>query len=152
MRLEDELKMKQFSNSFQRLHLNIIFTANWLETKLHEILKDYKITTSQYNVLRILRGQKGNPMNAFAIQERMIYRNSNVTRIIEKLVEKGLVTKNTCVENRRKVEVSLTEKGAELLTNTDDAIRGYENAADTFISESEAGNFANVLDQIRSEA
>ncbi len=103
MRLEEELKMHQFTNNFQRAYLNIVFTANWLNSNTHKQLKPFNITTPQYNVLRILRGQKGIPMNVFAIQERMTHRMSNVTRIIEKLVDKNLVSRNDNKENKRMV-------------------------------------------------
>ncbi len=83
-------------------------------------LKSFNITTPQYNVLRILRGQKGQPMSAFAIQERMLHRTSNVTRILEKLVEKDLVTRESKSSNRRMIDVMLTAKGAELLRATDE--------------------------------
>ncbi len=150
MKLEDELKMYKFVNDFQRAYLNIIFTGNWLESMMQKQLKEFGITTSQFNVLRILRGQKGKPMSAFAIQERMIHRTSNVTRIIEKLVEKKLVTRQHCSSNRRRVDVQLTEEGLALINSTDEFTnRTYERLSKV-ISESEARDLGEWLDKIRS--
>jgi len=151
MRLEDELKMQQFTDNFQRAYLNIIFTASWMETNMQQKLKHYNITTPQFNVLRILRGQKGKPMSAFAIQERMIHRTSNVTRILEKLVEKNLVTRESSTVNRRMIDVRLTDEGLDLINSTDTiAVEAYEQMAGA-ISESDARLMGEWLDKIREQ-
>jgi DNA-binding MarR family transcriptional regulator len=149
MKLEDELKMQQFTDNFQRAYLNILFTANWLEAKMQQQMKAYNITTSQFNVLRILRGQKGQPMSAFAIQERMIYRTSNVTRILEKLVEKKLVTRDHNVANRRMIDIRLTQDGLELLKSLDEvAVKSSAKMA-TVLSDKDAGLMGDWLDKLR---
>jgi DNA-binding MarR family transcriptional regulator len=151
MKLEDELKMQQFTDNFQKAYLNILFTGNWLEAKMQKNLKSFNITTPQYNVLRILRGQKGLPMSAFAIQERMLHRTSNVTRILEKLVEKDLVTRESKSSNRRMIDVMLTEKGAELLKATDDmAMESHLQFAKNLTDE-QAAQMSHWLDNIRTE-
>ncbi|WP_118976485.1 MarR family winged helix-turn-helix transcriptional regulator [Taibaiella koreensis] len=151
MRLEDELKMQQFTDNFQRAYLNIIFTASWMETSMQQRLKHYNITTPQFNVLRILRGQKGKPMSAFAIQERMIHRTSNVTRILEKLVEKNLVTRESSPVNRRMIDVRLTSEGLDLVNSTDTmAIDAYKQMA-CAMNEEEARLMGDWLDKIREQ-
>lgn len=151
MKLEDELKMQHFTDNFQKAYLNILFTGNWLESKMQKKLKSFNITTPQYNVLRILRGQKGQPMSAFAIQERMLHRTSNVTRILEKLVEKDLVTRESKSSNRRMIDVMLTPKGAELLRATDDmANEGHLQFAKN-MTEADALQMSDWLDSIRTE-
>ncbi len=149
MKLEEELKMPQFTSDFQRAYLNIIFTGNWLEARMQQHLKSFGITTPQFNVLRILRGQKGNPMSAFAIQERMIHRTSNVTRIIEKLVEKKLVTREHCSTNRRRVDVAITEEGLELINSTDAITSQSYELMTQAITEVEARYLGEWLDKIR---
>ncbi|PSK89866.1 MarR family winged helix-turn-helix transcriptional regulator [Taibaiella chishuiensis] len=151
MKLEDELKMQQFTDNFQKAYLNILFTGNWLEARMQKSLKVFNITTSQYNVLRILRGQKGQPMSAFAIQERMLHRTSNVTRILEKLVEKGLVTRESKSSNRRMIDVMLTAKGAELLKASDEMANESHLQFARTISEAEALQMSDWLDTIRNE-
>lgn len=149
MKLEEELKMQQFTDNFQRAYLNIIFTANWMEANMQQKLKLYNITAPQFNVLRILRGQKGKPMSAYAIQERMIHRTSNVTRILEKLVEKNLVTRESSPNNRRMIDVKLTEEGLQLINSTDELAReAYNNMAEV-LTEDDAGMMGQWLDQIR---
>lgn len=149
MKLEEELKMQQFTDNFQRAYLNIIFTANWMEAKMQQKLKDFNITAPQFNVLRILRGQKGKPMSAYAIQERMIHRTSNVTRILEKLVEKKLVTRESSTVNRRMIDVKLTEEGLQLINSTDCiAIEAYSQMS-AAISDQEAKQMGDWLDKLR---
>lgn len=149
MKLEDELKMQQFTDNFQRAYLNIIFTANWMEAGMQQKLKQYNLTAPQFNVLRILRGQKGNPMSAFAIQERMIHRTSNVTRILEKLVEKNLVTRDSSPGNRRMIDVKLTEEGLSLINSTDIIPKEAHEKMASVLSEEDARNMGDWLDKIR---
>jgi DNA-binding MarR family transcriptional regulator len=149
--IDEELKMPVFYNEFQRAFLNLIFTSNWFEGLMQKALKNFNLTNAQYNVLRILRGQKGKPINAFSIQERMLYPNSNVTRILEKLVEKGLVLRTCREENRRMVDNIISAKGLELLSESDElAFRFYDNISH-YITEDEASQINNLLDKLRVE-
>jgi len=151
-RIEDELKMPSFVNDFQKAYLNLIFTANWFTCVMQKELKRFDITNSQYNVLRILRGQKGRPMNAFAIQERMIYPNSNVTRILDKLVEKELVHRQHCENNRRMIDVSISEKGLEVLAQSEQlSLDTFEKMREA-LSEQEARQLNDMLDRLRMQA
>ncbi|MDX5435995.1 MAG: MarR family transcriptional regulator, partial [Pontibacter sp.] len=115
-----------------------MFTGEWLMARVDSLLKPYDISSQQYNVLRILRGQQGKPLNLYAIQERMLNRMSNATRLVEKLRLKGLVTREQCEANRRKVEITITNKGLQLLDKLDPLMQQLEE--DTFknISEAEA--------------
>lgn len=105
--------------SKQKAVLNIMYSSRVVEDQVSDVLKEFGISKEQYNVLRILRGQKGKPANLCTIQERMIHRMSNTTRLVDKLIEKGLVQRSTCEENRRKVEIFITEKGMILLKQID---------------------------------
>lgn len=149
MKLEDELKMQQFTDNFQRAYLNIVFTANWMTASMQQKLKHFNITAPQFNVLRILRGQKGKPMSAYAIQERMIHRTSNVTRILEKLVEKNLVTRENSTVNRRMIDVKLTEEGLRLINSTDCvAVETYHQMS-AVLTEEEAAQIGDWMDKLR---
>jgi DNA-binding MarR family transcriptional regulator len=149
MKLEDELKMPKFRSSFQKASLNLMFTGEWMMARVDSLLKPYDISSQQYNVLRILRGQQGKPINLYAIQERMLNRMSNATRLVEKLRLKGLVTRELCEHNRRKVEIIITEKGLQLLDNLDPLMQRLEEDLFKNLSEEEAGKLSNTLDQIR---
>lgn len=149
MKLEDELKMPKFRNPYQKASLNLMFTGEWMMARVDSLLKPYDISSQQFNVLRILRGQQGKPINLFTIQERMLNRMSNATRLVEKLRLKGLVTRELCEQNRRKVEISITEKGIDLLDSLDPLMKQLEE--DTFknLSEEEAQHLSDTLDRVR---
>lgn len=149
MKIEEELKSRKITDEYQKLFLNILFSASWLEDKTAHIFKSANITSHQYNVLRILRGSLGTPLPAFEIQSRMISKNSNVTRIIEKLVAKKLVHKKFNDNNRRMIEVTITQEGLDILKQLDDVIP--DNYAGLFnnLSREEADLCSELLDKIR---
>ena len=96
------------------------------EEFLANTLKPYGISLQQFNVLRILRGRKGNPANLQTVQKRMIHKMSNTTRLVDKLIEKKLVNRKICEKNRRKIEIFITKKGLEILKQLDTKIQETE--------------------------
>lgn len=141
--------MEKFKSEFQRAMLNIMFTAYWLEDQSAEVFKSYGISMQQYNVLRILRGQKSKPANLFLIQDRMIHKMSNATRLVEKLRLKGYVKRVTCEENRRKVEITITDKGLQLLDELEPRIRKSESDTFSSLTEKDAIQLGRLLDKLR---
>jgi DNA-binding MarR family transcriptional regulator len=120
MKLEDEIKQtKPFKNEIQKLVLNISVTSSWLNTILTEMLKPYEISAPQYNVLRILKDKYPDSYCNQEITARMIDKNSNATRIVDKLIVKGLVKRSENPGDRRAVEIVTTEKGLALLEQID---------------------------------
>ena len=111
MKIVEALKSNAIMEPSQKVVLNIIYTQNDIHERFVEILKPFDLSSEQYNVLRILRGQKGNPTNMCVIQERMLAKTSNTTRLVDKLLLKELVTRTVCKSNRRKIDVLITEKG-----------------------------------------
>ena len=107
------------SNKSKSVIISLLKTNTFVVDTLSKILKPYKISLQQFNVLRILRGQKGNPSNLSTVQEKMINRMSNTTRIIDKLVKKNYVSRSICEENRRKIELLITPKGLKILGKID---------------------------------
>jgi len=150
MRLEEELRTEKFKNAQQRAALSILFTSNWIEEKTNECFKEYGISPEQYNVLRILKGQKGKPANLSTIQERMIHRMSNATRLVEKLKQKGYVNREICENNRRKVEITITEKGLALLVVLDPKLAHIEFNLFDNLTESEIIEIGVLLDKLRA--
>ena len=108
-------------------------------------LKPYDLSIEQYNVLRILRGQKGNPINLQDIQERMINKMSNTTRLVDKLLKKDFVKRITCEKNRRKVEISITKTGLEILKELDPKIDGTESKITSPLNPKELKQLNNLL-------
>ena len=119
MRIEDEIHQKEFKDDYRRLMVNLLFTNNWLNQQLIPFFRELGLTLQQHNVLGILRGQHPEPVCFGDIQNRMVDRNSNVTRLIDKLIEKGFVTRDICQANRRMIEVRITESGLKKLQEVD---------------------------------
>ncbi|MEP6806200.1 MAG: MarR family transcriptional regulator, partial [Flavobacterium sp.] len=103
------------------------------------------------NVLRILRGQKGNPANMCVIQERMLAKTSNTTRLVDKLLLKDFVTRNVCPGNRRKIEVSITQKGLDVLKELDPKVDEHEKAFAENISQEELELLNQLLEKYRTQ-
>lgn len=103
-----------------------MYTQNVIQDHFNDLIKSYDLSGEQYNVLRILRGQKGKPANMCVIQERMLAKTSNTTRLVDKLLLKELVTRNVCPDNRRKIEVLITQKGLDVLKELDPKVDAHE--------------------------
>ncbi|NIJ53055.1 MarR family winged helix-turn-helix transcriptional regulator [Dyadobacter arcticus] len=148
MSIETDIKQNKFRNAYQRLALNILYTSNWLEYQQMETLKAYDITSQQYNVLRILRGQKQNPIKVSDITERMLDRNSNTSRLVDKLLAKNLAKRTSCPSDRRAVDVVITEEGLQLLSELDPFVDAWEERY-SIITPEEADQFSAMLDKLR---
>jgi DNA-binding MarR family transcriptional regulator len=99
---------------------------NKINEEISAVLKPYDVSLQQFNVLRILRGQKGRPANLSTLNERMVTKMSNTTRLVDKLLSKGYADRKTCPSNRRKVEITITKKGEEELKKMDLAMNQAE--------------------------
>lgn len=150
MKLEDELKTKNFTSSSQKAILNIMFTGNWLSNRFENVLKPFGISLQQYNVLRILKGRKGETANLQDITDRMMDKMSNATRLVEKLRIKGLVTREICPANRRKVEIEITKKGLELLSEIEPVVIKENHDIIKTLGETNSNLINELLDEIRS--
>lgn len=134
----------------KKVMMNIMYTQNVLGENFNETVKDYDLSPEQYNVLRILRGQKGKPANMCVIQERMIARTSNTTRLVDKLLLKGLVTREVCEENRRKMEILITEKGLNLLSELDPLLNAHEEKFSNNLTPTELEQLNTLLEKYRT--
>ncbi len=119
MKLEEEIQQKSFKTPQQKLAVNLLYTTNWLSNHYDQFFKGLDLTTQQYNVLRILRGQYPNPCSLKCIKERMLDRMSDASRILDKLVSKGYATRNECPSDRRSIHVTISQKGLDLLKDLD---------------------------------
>ncbi|NDI98985.1 MarR family transcriptional regulator [Flavobacterium sp. LaA7.5] len=151
MKIEDVIKSEAPLPIGKRTMLNIMYTQNIIGENFNEILKPFDISPEQFNVLRILRGQKGKPANMFVIQERMIAPTSNTTRLVDKLLNKGLVTRKVCSENRRKMDITITEKGLELLKALDPKVEEHEKGYSKNLSHEELEKLNQLLEKFRGE-
>lgn len=148
MEIGREIKQEKFKNEHQKMLINILFTSSWLSSKHACTLKPYGISVQQYNILRILRGQYPAPVTINLLIDRMLDKNSNASRLVEKLRLKKLVDRAICEKDRRAVNVVITQKGLTLLTELD-------KQEDTFLKDlkslnsKEAELLSNLLDKLR---
>jgi DNA-binding MarR family transcriptional regulator len=150
MEIAKEIKQDKFKNEYQKMIINIMFTSGWLTTKFtHDYLKSYKVSTQQFNLLRILRGQFPKPATINLLIDRMLDKNSNASRLVEKLRLKKFVERTTCPEDRRAVNVIITKKGLDLLSELDKQEEIFVNKLKT-ISKKEAEMLNVLLDKLRS--
>ncbi|PIQ22285.1 MAG: MarR family transcriptional regulator [Cytophagales bacterium CG18_big_fil_WC_8_21_14_2_50_42_9] len=149
MKLEDEIKQKSFSSPYHRMVVNVMFTGNWVQKELTAQLRPFGLSLQQHNVLSILRGQHPNPSTLGLIQERMLDRMSNATRLVDKLLEKGYVDRCQCPENRRKVDIVITPAGLELLQKTDSVLQQITDRY-AHLNAEEATLLGNLLDKVRA--
>lgn len=150
MKIEQHIKSTVELDMAKKVILNIMFTQHFVGEKFNELLKPYELSGEQYNVLRILRGQKGEPANMFAIQERMVAKSSNTTRLIDKLLLKELVTRKVCPGNRRKIEVAITQKGMDLLAELDPKVVENEQLFAKNLSHDELAQLNDLLEKYRT--
>jgi len=149
MKLEEEIKQtKPFKSELQKLILNITFTSSWLNSLSSEMLKPYDISAHQYNVLRILKGKFPESYCNQEITARMIDKNSNATRIVDKLIIKGLAKRSENPSDRRAVEIVITDKGIELLNQIE--LAGFSHYINLLkIDEEKARQMNDWLDELR---
>ncbi len=120
MSLENEINQHKFINEHQKVMVNIIYTANWMNEQLKAFFDKEDISQQQFNILRILRGA-GQPISTLQIRQRMLDKMSDTSRIVDRLLVKGLVKKTTCPTDKRLVDVSISTKGKKLLAKLDTA-------------------------------
>lgn len=148
MKLEEEIKQRKFQSPYHKLGLNILFTAGWLQLNTTRLLKKYDLTMQQYNVLRILRGQSPNPASVGDVLSRMLDKSSNITRLVDKLAEKDLVSRCENSANRRMQELRITKAGLKLLAKIDPEITDAEKDMKA-LTVKEATLLNEMLDKLR---
>jgi len=149
MGIEKDIQQTNFRNEFQKMGINIIYTANWLNEKMGQILATEDITQQQYNILRILRGSDA-PLSTLKIRERMLDKMSDTSRIVDRLIVKGLVEKTACVKDKRLVDITVTKKGLQLLEKLD-ALNEQIDSILKGVSEKEATTINQILDKLRED-
>ena len=134
----------------KRTVLNISYTSIVIKDSIAALLKPFDISVEQFNVLRILRGQKGNAINLQDIQHRMVSKMSNTTRLVDKLISKGFVQRFICEKNRRKVEIFITAEGLNTLKTLDPIIEEAEQNITVSLTQEELKTLNNLLTKLRN--
>lgn len=118
--------------------------------KINIELKAFDISLQQFNVLRILKGQKDKPANLSTIQERMVTKMSNTTRLVDKLINKNYVKRAICESNRRKVEITITEEGKKFLDKVNPIMDEFENRVTSNFSTEDLILLNELLNKLRN--
>ena len=147
MSIDKDINQRKFRNDYQRAGINLIYTYNWANEQVKQIFEQYDITAQQFNILRILRGA-GEPLSTLQIRQRMLDKMSDTSRIVDRLLKKGLVKKITCKADRRLVDVTISDKEFKLLEKMDRHDSDME-AVFKNLTDAEAKTLNKLLDKVR---
>ena len=150
MTIEEALHISAKLDLESKTAINLQYTSRILEEKFAGLLKEYDLTTPQFNVLRILRGQKGKPASLACIQDRMVDRNSNTTRLVDKLIKKDWVKRRVCPDNRRMVEIEITPDGLTILEQLDPLTRELNAKNVAPLTQDELLTLNTLLDKLKT--
>jgi DNA-binding MarR family transcriptional regulator len=148
MEIEKEIYNRKFENSHQKAVVNLLFTYGWITNLLRLLLNKHNVTLQQYNILRILRGHHPNPATINILKERMLDKMSDASRIVERLVQKGLVIRCVSNKDRRAVDILINQNGLDILQKLDYEI-SLKAMLSNNISEEEANTLSGLLDKMR---
>ena len=148
MTLEKDISQRNFRNLNQKSMVNLIYTYHWVVEKIKDLLSAENITLQQYNILRILRGSFPEPLSTLQIRDRMLDKMSDTSRIVDRLVVKGLAQKNISKTDKRLVDVIITEEGKALLTKLDLHNEELDSIANA-LSQEEMNILKNLMDKLR---
>jgi DNA-binding MarR family transcriptional regulator len=149
MGINKDIRQEKFRNERHKAMVNVLFTYGWVVERLKGFVSAEDITHQQYNILRILRGSHPTPLSTLQIRDRMIDKMSDTSRLVDRLLSKGLAKKVICKKDRRLVDVNITDKGLKLLGKLDES----QDEIDSILSnltEKEATTLSKLLDKIRS--
>jgi len=148
MRIDDEIQSSKFEDNYHKAVINISYTYGWLNNTFKCKFEKHKLTNQQFNVLRILRGQYPKPATVNLIKERMIDKMSDASRIVDRLVQKGLVSRCTNSKDRRAVDIRISDDGLKILSIMDNEFKTKELLKNN-LSEEEAAQLSALLDKLR---
>lgn len=148
--IEEAIKQPKFQYPAQKVAINLLYSSSWLTAEMKAILDPYQISWQQFNILRILKGQKNKPVSLKLLTSRMIDRTSNTSRLIDKLEQKLLVKRISCPSDRRKVEISLTEEGHFILEQASAAMDHQMKEIFNHMSANELNQMSDLLDTMRT--
>ena len=149
MGISEDIKQEKFRSELSKAIINVVYTNSWLNTRQTRLFKEYGLTMPQYNVLRILRGQHPKPATVNLLIDRMLDKSSNASRIVDKLEAKKLVIRKQCSNDRRAVDVLISDAGLQLLEQIDAKLDKWENQL-IGLSEEECGKLNVLLDKLRT--
>ena len=147
--IKAEIKQNHFRNYKQEVAINILYTSSWLVNRQKDFFKSYGITNQQYNILSILRGQFPNKVSGTEIKARMLDKNSDVSRLLDRLILKNLISKTQCPNDKRAADIAISDEGMKLLSDIDKRIQDLDIIISS-LSDKEAAQLSTLLDKVRS--
>ena len=151
MSIEEDIQQHKFRNAHQKAAINLIYTLSWMKDRTKLIFESEDITSQQFNILRILRGSFPQPLSTLQIRERMLEKMSDTSRIVDRLIAKGLVKKLICKNDRRLVDVIITDKGKKMLERLDAKQDEIDSVLGN-LSEKDANILSDLLDKVRNNS
>ncbi len=148
VKIEEAIKQPKFRNDYQKVVVNLMYTSGWLNARQEEFFKPFGITSSQFNILRILRGQAGKSLTGAEIKSRMLERNSDISRLLDRLARKKLIHRRQCPDDKRATDVTITKSGMTILHEIDAHIDDTEKKLFQLTRE-EARQLSDLLDKAR---
>ena len=151
MKLQQAIQQEEFTSDDQRITLNFLYTYNWFKEAQKIFFNPYDITSQQYNVLRILRGNYPNPYTTSQVRDRMLDKMSDASRIVDRLVKKGLVIRSVTKTDKRLVDVVISRQGLALLDRIDGPLEKFMSSAFSNLTINEKNLFIDMLEKIRDK-
>ena len=148
-RLLLDLQQRAFESPQQQVFINVLYTSAFVKKACSSVLKAHHLTWQQFNAMRILRGQGEQPASMRLLQERMLDPQSNASRLVDKLEEKGLVVRETSEQDRRRVGISLTDKGRAVVQDASHAMTTYLSNTGGGLTEAQMGQLSDLMDKFR---
>nr|WP_294942796.1 MarR family transcriptional regulator [uncultured Mucilaginibacter sp.] len=148
MGIEEDIKSTNFEDNYHKAVINLSYTYGWITNLSRPKFEQYNLTQQQFNILRILRGQYPKPATVNLLKERMIDKMSDASRIVDRLVQKGLVSRCTNNKDRRAVDIRISDEGLEVLSKMDKEFKTKDMLQDN-LTEEEAGQLSDLLDKMR---
>ena len=150
MNIESHIKTDKILEHKKAL-INIIYTSNYINEEIGHVLKPFDISIQQFNVLRILKGRNDKPASLANIQNRMVSKMSNTTRLVDKLIDKELVSRSICENNRRKVEIIITTHGKSFLEEVNSSVEQKEKELTAHMTIEDLKQINEILDHLRTK-
>lgn len=150
MSISKDIKQKHFNSTHEMAMINILYTNNWLRDIQKELFNIHDLKSQHFNVLRIVKGKHPNPSCPGEIKDVMLDKSPDLTRLIDKMIKMGLVDRNVCKENRRKVDIVITSKGLDKVDKISKKLNQMYSLWEDKLSSEEAKQLSDLLDKIRS--
>lgn len=149
MKIEEAIKQSRFSDNYQKVVVNMLYTGNWIRDEQTRQLKPFDLLPQHFNALRIIRGRHPSPVSPGEIKAVLIDKANDLTRLLDKLEKMGLIKRNLCPSNRRKMDITLTARGIKHLEEASAEMQAFSKRLKARITDKEAATMSRIMDKMR---